>query len=145
MSKTIITGENIFRASTTLFQADIFALDTTPVNLVPAIAGKKIALVAQFYTYNFGTTEYTTTGATAELRYGSVAGGSQPSGTTDVITSLISAKAVSQFKTVAQASLAAVALTTVAGLGIDLVAIATGFAASGGDGTVQIDLLYQVL
>ena len=145
MSKTIITGENIFRASTTLLQADIFGLDTTPVNLIPAIAGKKLAVVGLFLTYEYGTATYTTTGATAELRYGSASGGSEPSGTTDLITSLISAKTVSQFKTVAQASMTAVELSTVIGLGIDLVAIATGFAASGGDGSVIVNVLYQVL
>lgn len=144
MSKTIITGQNIFHSQTTLLQADIFGLDTTPVNLVPAIAGKKISVVGLFLTYNFGTAEYTTTGATAELRYGNAAGGTEPFGTTELITSLISAKAVSQFKTVAQTSLAAAALTTVAGLGLFLVAIATGFAASGGDGSVTIDVLYQM-
>lgn len=145
MSKTIITGENIFRASTTLTQADIFGLDTTPVPLVPAIAGKSIAVVAWFEKYTYGTTTYTTTGAVAQARYGGVAGGSQPIGTAELITALISAKTVSQYKAVVLPGLAAVALSTVQGVGIDLVATTTGFAATGGDGTVEIDVLYQVL
>lgn len=139
----IITGENIFHAKTTLTQADIFALDVTPVNVVPAIAGKSIQILGYSSIYKYGTTTYTTTGATGQLRYGNAAGGSQPFGTTELITSLISAKTVSQFKVAAQAALAAVALTTTQGLGIFLLAIATGFAASGGDGTVEIDILYQ--
>lgn len=139
----ITTGQNIFHTKTTLTQADIFGLDTTPVNVVPARAGQSILILGYSSTYKYGTTTYTTTGATGELRYGNAAGGSQPFGTTELITSLISAKTVSQFKAAAQAALAAVALTTVQGLGIFLVAIATGFAASGGDGSVTIDVLYQ--
>ena len=139
------TGQNIFRTRTTLSQADIFALDTTPVNLVPAIPGKSIALIGFFETYLYGTATYTTTGAVAQVRYGSVSGGSQPLGTTELVTSLISAKAVSQFKTVDPASVAAVALTTVKGLGLFLIATTTGFAATGGDGSIEIDVEYQVI
>lgn len=144
MSTQIVTGQNIFRAQTKLSQADILALDATPVNVVPATPGKSIAVLGVAEKYNYGSTTYTTTGATAELRYGTVAGGSQPLGTTELVTSLISAKTVSQFKTVPQQAMAAVALTTTQGLGIDLVTIATGFAASGGDGTVEFDILYQL-
>lgn len=145
MSTTIITGQNIFRASTTLKQADIFGLDTTPVNLVPAIPGKSIAVIGWFEKYNYGTATYTTTGAVAQARYGSAAGGSQPIGTAELITSLISAKTVSQFKSLPLPGEAAVALSTVQGVGLFLVATTTGFAATGGDGSVEIDVVYQVI
>lgn len=147
MSTTVITGENIFRARTTILPADILLLDTVPIVLVPAIAGKTIAPVGLFETFNYGSAAYVVGTGRAQCYYGNANTGSQPFTTAELINALVTGKAASQFKNVALPGEVAVALTTVQGLGIYLVESATGFAATtGGTGsTIEIDVLYQVL
>jgi len=147
MSTTVITGENIFRARTTILQADILTLDTVPISLVPAIAGKSIAPVGLFQTYNFGSSAYVVGTGRAQAFYGNASTGSQPFTTAELINALVTGKAVSQFRNVALPGEAAVALTTVQGLGIYLVETATGFAGATGGAlsSIEIDVLYQVL
>lgn len=147
MPTQITTGQNIFRTQTKLSAADILALDTVPVNLAPAQAGKSLVPIGIGVAgiYAFGTTEYTISTGVAQLRYGNAAGGSHPLGTTEVLTALINGKTQSQIETVAPASLATVNLSTVQGLGVFLVATTAGFAATGGDGSVTYDVWYQAL
>lgn len=149
MSSIVINGENIYRARTTILQADILTLDTVPILLVPPIVGKSIAPVGLFQTYIYNSVggAYVVGTGRAQAYYGNANTGSQPFTTAELINALVTGKSVSQFRNVALPGEAAVALTTVQGLGIYLVESATGFAATtGGAGsTIEIDVLYQVL
>ncbi len=147
MSHTVITGENIFRARTTILPADILTLDTVPISLVPAIAGKTIAPISTFYTYNYDGSAYVVGTGRAEIFFGNANTGVAAVGANEVINALVTGKSASQFKSLVATSLAAGALTTFQGLGLFLVETATGFAATtGGTGsTIEIDVLYQVL
>ena len=147
MSTTVITGENIFRARTTILPADILTLDTVPISLVPAIAGKKIAPIATFYTFNYGSAAYVVGTGRAEIFFGNSNSGVAAVGANEVINALVTGHSASQFKSLVATSLATGALTAIEGLGLFLVETATGFAATtGGTGsTIEIDVLYQVL
>ncbi len=147
MSTTVITGENIFRARTTILPADILTLDTVPISLVPAIAGKALAMIATFYTFVYGGVAYVVGTGRAEIFYGNSNGGVAAVGANEVINALVTGKTASQFKSLVATSLAAGALTAIKGLGLFLVETATGFAATTGgtDSEIIVDVLYQVL
>jgi len=147
MSTTVITGENIFRARTTILPADILQLDTVPVSLVPAHAGKTIAPVGVFCTFNFGSAAYVVGTGRAEIFFGNANTGVAAVGANEVINALVTGHSASQFKSLAATSLATGALPTMQGQGLFLVETATGFAGTtGGTGCViEIDILYQVL
>ncbi len=147
MSTTVITGENIFRAHTTILPADILTLDTVPISLVPAIAGKVIAPIATFYRFIYAGSAYVVGTGRAEIFFGYANSGVAAVGANEVINALVTSKTASQFKSLVATSLAAGDLTAVEGLGLFLVETATGFAGTtGGTGsTIEIDVLYQVL
>ena len=55
-------GGGLLSRATTLTSADILALDSTPVTVVPAVAGKVIVPVVIFGNYTFVTTAYSDNG-----------------------------------------------------------------------------------
>lgn len=139
------TGQNIFRTQTKLTAADILALDTVPINLIPAVAGKSIIVLGCAERYFFGTTEYTISTGVAQARYGNASGGSHPLGTTELVAALINGTTANETATVAQTTMAHVLSSTVIGLGVFLVATTSGFLGTGGDGTMEFDLWWQAV
>lgn len=147
MSRTTITGENIFRARTVISFADILALDTVPIELAPAIPGKTIAPISAFFTYNWVSVNLTVGTGRAEIFFGTSNAGLAALGANEVVSALTAGKAQSQFKSLVGTDLAAGNLTAVQGEGLYLVETATGFASTTGSSamTIEIDVLYQVL
>jgi len=131
----IVTGADIFRAKKTLTAAEIFALDTTPVLIVPAVPGKALKVIAWLEKFIFGTVEYNfAAAASAQARYGNLAGDPQPLGTTELVNALASAQSASRDggNAIAGAIGADTAgglglLSAVQGIGIYLVGIVDGF------------------